>query len=81
MEKIDGKDIFVINVEKYTHQPVPMPRTRIEKYKEDKITKLTLPVQSADSEVIIRSGAGKTTLKTPTSLINYYKKGFQNTIN
>lgn len=77
LETIDGKDIFVINVEKFTHQPVPMPLTRIEKIKEgDKTIKLTLPVQGADSEVIIRSGAGKTTLKTPISLINYYRRRF-----
>lgn len=79
LETIDGKDIFVINVDKYTHQPVPMPLTKNEKYKVgDNITNLTLPIQGADSEVVIRSGAGKTTLKTPTSLINYYRRRFPN---
>lgn len=76
-ETIKGKNVFVVNIEKYTHQPVQILLTRHEKHKVgDKTIKLTLPMQGADTEVIIRSGAQKTPLMSTTSEINYYRKRF-----
>ena len=76
-ELIQGKSVFVVNIEKCTRNPVFILLTKHEKIKIDnKTVKLTLPLQGADTEIIIRSGAQKVPLKTPQSLVSYTRKRF-----
>ena len=73
----DIKDIFVIDVEKYTHKPVEITLTKHETHiVNGKKIKLTLPEEGADMEVLIRSGAQKTSLRSATAELNFIRKRF-----
>tara|TARA_Y100000768_G_scaffold26629_1_gene17949 strand:+ start:3106 stop:4587 length:1482 start_codon:yes stop_codon:yes gene_type:complete len=76
-ETIEKKDIFVIDVEKYTHKPVEITLTKHETHiVNGKKFKLTLPEEGADMEVLIRSGAQKTSLRSATAELNFIRKRF-----
>ena len=76
-ETIEKKDIFVIDVEKYTHKPVEITLTKHETHiVNGKKIKLTLPEEGADMEVLIRSGAQKTSLRSATAELNFIRKRF-----
>ena len=76
-ETIQGKDLFVIDVEKYTHKPVAIVLTKHETHTlNGRKIKLTLPEEGADTEVLIRSGAQKTPLRSATAELNFIRKRF-----